>query len=121
MLDGSSSRRADLALFVLRGTLGLIFVLHGAQKLGLTDPARGWDLMQVSIRNFAAALAARGLEPALPLAWAVALAELLGGRFLALGLRDPRRRGGDRSDHGRRHPPGPPRRGVLFAGGRLRV
>jgi putative oxidoreductase len=76
----------EIAPLCLRLALGAIFFLHGAQKLALLDPGRSLAATQAALQNFATKLSAMGLEPAMALAWAAALAEFLGGVFVALGL-----------------------------------
>nr|MCU0944500.1 DoxX family protein [Rubritepida sp.] len=49
--------------------------------------AHGWPKWLAGVEVFAAnGLARRGIEPALPLAWAVVSLETLGGALIALGL-----------------------------------
>jgi putative oxidoreductase len=49
--------------------------------------AHGWPKWLAGVEVFAAnGLARRGIEPALPLAWAVVSLETLGGLLIALGL-----------------------------------
>ncbi len=76
----------DATPLILRLALGAIFLYHGAEKLGLSDPARGWDTTTASVQNFAAALERMGFSIALPAAWAAALTEFFGGAFLLLGF-----------------------------------
>jgi putative oxidoreductase len=75
-----------LAALVLRLALGTIFIAHGAQKLGFLEPGRGWQVTQAAVQNFSTHLAQMNVEPAVPLAWATALTEFLGGVFCLLGL-----------------------------------
>lgn len=82
----SRSLGRELAPLVLRLALGAIFVMHGAQKLGLFDPAPSWATTQAAVHNFSTHLAEVNLEPALAIAWATALIEFLGGVFCALGI-----------------------------------
>ncbi len=72
----------DLALLILRLTVGVVLMAHGAQKLfgwfggsGLTGVA-GW-------------LTSMGFRPARLWAWLVAIVEFFGGLLLALGLFSP--------------------------------
>jgi putative oxidoreductase len=76
----------DAAPLLLRLALGVIFVYHGAQKLGLLDEARSWATTVASVHAFGDGLSKLGLEPALPLAWAAALTEFFAGAFLLLGF-----------------------------------
>lgn len=63
----------------LRLGLGVIFIGHGLQKaFGL------WG--GPGIEGFSKMLAGLQISPALPLAYAVALIELIGGLFLILGI-----------------------------------
>src|SRR5438067_8670678 len=82
----SRSLGRELAPLVLRMALGAIFIMHGAQKLGFFDPAPSWATTQAAVHNFSAGLAQMHLEPALPLAWAAALTEFLGGVFCFAGI-----------------------------------
>ena len=67
---------ADLSYLIIRLTAGLMLLPHGIPKV-----------FQQGIAAFAAAgLARRGIEPALPLAYAVAFLETVGGICVALGL-----------------------------------
>jgi putative oxidoreductase len=74
-----------LAVLMLRLLLGVIFVLHGAQKV----------LSAGGVTGFAGTLQRMGIEPHVPLAWVVAITEFVGGicvffgfltRFWAAGL-----------------------------------
>jgi len=74
-----------LAVLMLRLLLGVVFVLHGAQKV----------LGGGGITGFAGMLQKMGIEPHVPLAWVVAITEFVGGicvffgfltRFWAAGL-----------------------------------
>jgi len=74
-----------LAVLMLRLLLGVVFALHGAQKV----------LGGGGVTGFAATLQRMGIEPHLPLAWVVAITEFVGGicvffgfltRFWAAGL-----------------------------------
>ena len=74
-----------LAVLMLRLLLGVVFVMHGSQKL----------LGSGGVAGFAAGLAKMGIEPHVPLAWVVAITEFVGGiciffgfltRFWAAGL-----------------------------------
>jgi putative oxidoreductase len=72
----------DAALLVLRLVAGLTFAIHGAQKTfgwwGGSGFA-GWEAVMVRM----------GFRPAVPFAIISALAELLGGLLLAVGLATP--------------------------------
>lgn len=72
---------ADLGLLALRVTLGAIYVVHGARKLGWRNPG--------GFAGFRASIARRGYQPA-PL-WATAAvgAEIGGGLLAILGLLTP--------------------------------
>lgn len=76
-MDQSKSR--DIAIFILRLCLGIIFVAHGLQKVFGLFGGPG-------IEGFAKMVAGVGANPALFWAWAVAIVELLGGIFLILGI-----------------------------------
>jgi putative oxidoreductase len=74
-----------LAVLMLRLLLGVVFVMHGSQKL----------LGGGGVAGFAGGLAKMGIEPHVPLAWVVAITEFVGGicvffgfltRFWAAGL-----------------------------------
>jgi putative oxidoreductase len=74
-----------LAVLMLRLLLGVVFVMHGSQKL----------LGGGGVAGFADGLARMGIEPHVPLAWVVAITEFVGGicvffgfltRFWAAGL-----------------------------------
>jgi putative oxidoreductase len=68
-----------LAVLILRLFLGLVFVMHGSQKLLGAFGGGG-------IAGFAGMLARMGIEPHVPLAWVVAITEFGGGICLILGL-----------------------------------
>jgi putative oxidoreductase len=72
----------DVALLVLRLVAGLTFAIHGAQKTfgwwGGSGFA-GWEAVMVRM----------GFRPVAPFAIISALAELLGGLLLAVGLATP--------------------------------
>jgi len=69
----------DTALFILRLSLGAIFIAHGLQKaFGLFGGP--------GIEGFSKMLAGIGANPVIFWAWAVALVELIGGIFLILGI-----------------------------------
>src|SRR5713101_3167557 len=73
---------AALGLLVLRLAVGLIVAAHGAQKLfgWWGGPGmNGWTQIVQRLR----------IRPAEPWAWVAALAEFVGGTFLALGLLTP--------------------------------
>jgi putative oxidoreductase len=88
----------DLGLLILRITLGTIFVIHGYPKVfggtGKTAPAPlrrhlgpGFDqaMERGGIENFSKMVGGMGLPQAGKMAWAGALAELVGGALLVLG------------------------------------
>jgi putative oxidoreductase len=77
-----------LAVLMLRLLLGFVFVMHGSQKLLGAFGGGG-------VAGFAGVLNKVGIEPHVPLAWAVAITEFVGGicvffgfltRFWAAGL-----------------------------------
>jgi len=73
---------AALGLLILRLAVGLIVAAHGAQKLfgWWGGPGmNGWTQIVQRLR----------IRPAEPWAWVAALAEFVGGTFLALGLLTP--------------------------------
>jgi putative oxidoreductase len=72
----------DAALLVLRLGIGLIFAVHGAQKLF------GW-WKGPGFTNWQGAMGRMGFRPAPLFAWVSALAEFAGGLGLALGLLTP--------------------------------
>ncbi len=72
----------DLALLLLRLTVGLFVAGHGAQKLF------GWHGGH-GLRETAAWLASIGFRPGLPWALTAGILELGGGLLLALGLFSP--------------------------------
>jgi len=65
----------DLSWLIIRLTVGGVLLVHGILKV-----------MNVGVENFAHGLAARGIEPALPLAYVVFFNETVGAVFLALGF-----------------------------------
>jgi putative oxidoreductase len=73
---------AALGLLVLRLVIGLTVAAHGAQKLF------GW-WGGPGIKGWTGAMTRMRIRPPAPWAWISALAELLGGLFLALGLLSP--------------------------------
>ena len=66
----------NIGLLLIRLCVGLTFVVHGYGKVFGPEGVSG----------FAGALAAMHIEPSVPLAWAAALSELVGGAFLAAGF-----------------------------------
>jgi len=78
-LAGLYDALKPLAYPVVRVTAGLFLVPHGAQKLFGWFGGAGMDRV---IQGFARA----GLEPAVPLAYLVAVTEFFGGLCIALGL-----------------------------------
>jgi putative oxidoreductase len=74
-LTGTTSRRIDAALVLLRGVVGLLFVAHGAQKL-----------FAFGIDGTIAAFEQMGIPAASIVAPTVAIVELAGGFLLLLGL-----------------------------------
>lgn len=65
--------------FFLRVTVGVIFVVHGAQKLFGAFGGPG-------LKGFSGMIGRMGLEPVMAWATAVALVEFVGGIFLILGF-----------------------------------
>ncbi|MGD9015629.1 MAG: DoxX family protein [Candidatus Omnitrophota bacterium] len=76
MIKGNLS---SIAIFILRVTLGVIFLAHGLQKLFGVFGGSG-------IEGFSQMLAGLNLTPANFLAWLVAIIEALGGLFLIFGI-----------------------------------
>lgn len=72
----------DLALLILRVSVGLTFAAHGAQKL-----FGWWD--GPGMERWRGALAHMGFRPVALFAGVSALTELAGGLLLALGLATP--------------------------------
>lgn len=66
-------RHQSAGMFALRLVTGLIFVTHGAAKLG-------------AIEKVSMMMAHFGLAPALEVAWFIALLEVIGGAALILGV-----------------------------------
>lgn len=69
----------NLALLVLRLVVGVTFVAHGSQKLLGAFGGHGMDATAHSFEQI-------GLRPGRPNAWVAALAEVVGGLLIALGL-----------------------------------
>jgi putative oxidoreductase len=69
----------DLAILILRVTVGVIFFAHGLQKLFGIFGGPG-------INGTASMLNGMGFAPAEIWAWALAVAETAGGFFLILGI-----------------------------------
>lgn len=72
----------DLALFILRLVVGLLFVGHGGQKLF------GW-FKGPGMKGLTGWLGSMGFRPAHIRAWLAALAEFGGGLLFLLGLFNP--------------------------------
>jgi putative oxidoreductase len=72
----------DIAMLVLRFGIGLIFVVHGGQKLF------GW-LGGPGMSGWKGAMAHMGFRPAGLFAWISAVAEFAGGLALMLGVLTP--------------------------------
>jgi putative oxidoreductase len=64
------------AVLMLRLLLGVVFVMHGSQKL----------LGGGGVAGFAGVLNKMGIEPHVPLAWVVAITEFVGGICVFLGF-----------------------------------
>jgi putative oxidoreductase len=69
----------DISLFILRLALGLVFVLHGLQKVFGMFGGPGME-------GFTGFMGSLKLAQPAVWAWAVAIGELAGGIFLALGI-----------------------------------
>ncbi len=67
------------ALLILRITVGIIFIAHGAQKVFGTFGGPG-------IKGFSESLSTMGFTMPIFWAWIVALSEFLGGLFLIAGI-----------------------------------
>jgi putative oxidoreductase len=72
----------DAGLLVLRIGVGIVFAVHGAQKVF------GW-WNGPGVAGWHAAMERMGFRPPLFFAWLSALGELVGGALLALGLLSP--------------------------------
>jgi len=70
---------SNFAIFILRATLGVIFLVHGLQKLFGVFGGSG-------IEGFTQMLAGLNFAPANFWAWLVAIIEALGGLFLIFGI-----------------------------------
>jgi putative oxidoreductase len=68
----------DLALAVLRISVGGVYLAHGLRKLGVGDPH--------GFAGFRASITRRGYRPALPWAAMAVGAEVVGGILAVLGL-----------------------------------
>lgn len=77
-LGGFHRKAAGLGYPIIRFFTGLMLMPHGAAKLF------GW--FGGDIERTAGFFAAKGLEPALPLAYLVGATEFIGGFFLAIGF-----------------------------------
>lgn len=66
---------SDLAYLIVRVTVGLMLIPHGYPKI-----------MTMGASGVAAMLSRYGIEPALPLAYAVIAVETIGGIMIAIGL-----------------------------------
>lgn len=78
----SLSRRSDIALLLLRVTVGVVFIGHGAQKMFGAFGGRGLD-------GVAAAMAGLGLRPGMFFAVLGGVLEFGGGLLLLVGLLTP--------------------------------
>jgi len=79
MLDKIFGRAAAWGPFFLRVAVGVVFVIHGAQKLFGAFGGPG-------LKGFSGMIGGMGLRPAMAWATAVALIEFVGGIFLVLGF-----------------------------------
>jgi len=73
------TRLMDIAILLVRVTVGVIMLTHGMQKLFGVFGGPG-------VKGFAGALGNMGFSATLFLAWAVALIETLGGICLIAGI-----------------------------------
>lgn len=82
-MGAQTSQRSDAlvpaAVLILRLVIGVVFIMHGAQKLFGAFGGGGID----GTGQFFGSL---GLQPATFWAWVVALVEFVGGIALAIGL-----------------------------------
>lgn len=78
----SLSDRSDVALLLLRATVGVVFVAHGAQKLFGAFGGPGLD-------GIAGAMAGYGLRPGMFFAVLSGVVEFGGGLLLLVGLLTP--------------------------------
>jgi putative oxidoreductase len=74
--------RHDIALLLLRVMIGVVFIVHGAQKLFGMFGGRGLDAA-------AASMAGSGLEPGMFFAVLASVLEFGGGLLLVIGLLTP--------------------------------
>ncbi|MGQ0773044.1 MAG: DoxX family protein [Pseudonocardiales bacterium] len=72
-------RRSDVALLLLRATIGVVFIAHGAQKLFGAFGGRGLD-------GVANTMAGLGLKPGMFFAVLSGVLEFGGGLLLVVGL-----------------------------------
>jgi len=79
MLDKIFGRAAAWGPFFLRVAVGVVFIMHGAQKLFGAFGGPG-------LKGFSGMMTHLGLRPAMAWATAVALIEFVGGIFLVLGF-----------------------------------
>jgi len=82
MADRGELKMVALGLLILRLVIGLTLAAHGAQKLFGWWGGPGMD-------GWVGAMNRMRIRPAVPWAWMSALAELLGGIGLAVGLLTP--------------------------------
>src|SRR5436190_20153549 len=73
---------ADLAISVLRFTVGLVMAAHGAQKLFGWSGGPGPD-------RWAGMVGSMGFAPARPISLMASFAEFFGGLMVAIGLLTP--------------------------------
>jgi putative oxidoreductase len=74
-----SAAASGWELFILRLSVGAVFIAHGAQKLFGAFGGPG-------LKGFSETLGGLGIRPAMVWAVAVALVEFVGGIFLVLGF-----------------------------------
>jgi len=78
---GPLFRRSDLVLLLLRVTIGVVFITHGAQKL--------FGAFGGQLDGVATAMTGYGLEPGMFFALLAGISEFAGGLLLLVGLLTP--------------------------------
>jgi len=78
---GSLFRRSDVVLLLLRATIGVVFVAHGAQKL--------FGAFGGQLDGVATAMGGYGLKPGMFFAVLGGISEFAGGLLLLVGLLTP--------------------------------